>query len=79
MDEATIRRIIREELDNYDRDKGITPRRSKEGVYASPFNYTPSLCQFCGGHHGSSLPCPKLTPFSTSTGSQPTPPKVRTP
>jgi hypothetical protein len=42
MDEATIRRIIREELDNYDRDKGITPRRSKEGVYASPFNYTPA-------------------------------------
>lgn len=38
MDEQTLRRIIREELDNYDRDKGITPRMSKSGV---PAGYKP--------------------------------------
>ena len=35
IDEAIIRRIIREELDNYDRDKGITPRFSGNGLRAA--------------------------------------------
>lgn len=35
MDEQTIRRILREELDNYDRDKGLTPRMSANGVRAN--------------------------------------------
>lgn len=39
--EATLRRIIREELDNYDRDKGVTPRMSRNGVRADwPFKLT---------------------------------------
>lgn len=37
MDEQTLRRIIREELDNYDRDKGVTPRMSSNGVRAGSF------------------------------------------
>lgn len=30
--EVLIRRVIREELNKYDRDKGITPRMSSSGV-----------------------------------------------
>jgi len=48
MDEATIRRIIREELDNYDRDKGITPRMSRGGERSDwTVNYRGHACA-CG-------------------------------
>jgi hypothetical protein len=42
-----IRRIVREELDNYDRDKGLTPRTARDGsrspqpLYRRPYPYWP--------------------------------------
>ena len=54
--EETIRRIIREELDNYDRDKGLTPRMSRSGersgygypvIPMAPMPATSNRCSVC--------------------------------
>lgn len=46
IDESTLRRIvrevIREELDNYDRDKGKTPRVNESGAPIWQPNYAPA-------------------------------------
>lgn len=65
IDEAMLRRIIREELDNYDRDKGITPRMSRDGIRAGQRKWGMACAcgpGQCANLQASGVPCPGFSP-----------------